>query len=97
MVSSVADQIEKLDELETKLKEYISEQRERFDLERKFLQLVLEKQGFTSSIRRSENLDMLKSFASVNSLMSEVLVGSDQEAREQELQENLDALLDKEG
>ena len=59
----------KLDELEEKFKDYIRDQRERLETERKLLKLVLENQGFSSSARRNANSDKLKSLATVKELL----------------------------
>lgn len=59
----------KLDELKDKFKAYVQKKRDALELERKFLELVLEKQGFTAAGRSSANLDKLKSIATVKQLL----------------------------
>ena len=71
---SQQERIEKLEKLEELLKQFVLEQKERLELEKEFLELVLEKQGFTSAARRNANSDKLTALATVKQLLPTIKV-----------------------
>ena len=59
----------KLDELKTKLEQYVEKRREELRMEREFLDMVLKNQGFNSVGRTTANSDKLKALATVKQLI----------------------------
>ena len=59
----------RLDELKTKLEEYIKDRREELRIEREFLNMVKENQGFTAVNRATINTDTMKALATVKQLI----------------------------
>ena len=69
MAANKSDRLKKIEKLEKKFFAEVSRRRERLELERKLLQMVLDTQGFKATSRRSANMDKLKGLATAKELL----------------------------